>query len=145
MFKTIVHIVKVKRKGEKIQFQIKLPLNIKQVSEIRLTANPVYQLGAGSPDKFAKEVGWLWLRIPESRDVFYYESLKLSIPNHHQTLPAILSPIYFETGQHWISGKKNEAFKIEAKLNTNMMEGYYIDRIYSEENYQVRIYLTLKI
>ena len=43
MLKQIVHIIKVYRRGEKIQFQVKLPLDAKRILDIRVTANPSFK------------------------------------------------------------------------------------------------------
>jgi hypothetical protein len=143
MIKQLVHIEEIERNGIKQQFQIKLPYNAKRIIAIKITANPFDRTWES---KFESEVGWLWLRLPEERDVFYAHKLSTYKDNYNLTLPSINEVNPFGESQFTQHGKK-EAFKsINAELNTNILEGYYIDRIYSQKSkYQLRIYLKLEL
>lgn len=147
MLKKIVHIVKVYQRGQKIQFQVKLPLNAKRILDLKVTANPSFKSIERETSAFPTEVGWIWLRLSELRDVFYCESIKLSRQNHNQTFVNHRPVDDFEHGSFWTQGKQEHALDITAELDTNLLEGYYIDRFRkrAENEYELKIYLTLEL
>ena len=149
MKKQIVHIVDVTRNGEKIQFQIKLPLDTKRITALKITAIPQVRKYLKKREEtlpIENEVGWLWLRIPEKRDVFFAESVKRVLPIHNLTIINHKPLDDFGNGTYWTQGKKEEFFTINVDVKTNIVEGFYIDRIITgNENYKLRIYLTLEI
>ncbi|MBL4704294.1 MAG: hypothetical protein JKY54_07220 [Flavobacteriales bacterium] len=160
MKKMIIHSLVVQKKGAKLQFQIKLPSTIKGVKGILLTSNPVddqrgvdlisgtKKLTASTPTLSAitrgKEVGWVWLRIPDKRDVFYCDTLRHSdhiLNTYHGIDPKGLS----EQPQWWFSGTKIEFFKVDVPIYNTMIEGYYEDRsTEAKPYYKVNIYLQLE-
>jgi len=146
MLKKIVHIVKVTQRGQKIQFQIKLPQDAKRILDLKVTANPGYKKQDRETSFFPIEVGWIWLRLSELRDVFFCDSIKLNKQNYNQTLINHKPINDFGNGSFWTQGKQEENFDITAELDTNLLEGYYIDRYpkREENEYLVRIYLTIE-
>lgn len=142
MIKQFVHIENINQNGEKRQFQVKLPHNAKSIVAIKITANPFDRTWESL---FESEVGWLWLRLPEKRDVLFAHQLKTYKDNYNLTLPEIKEVNVLEN--HFTHhGKKEEFKQLNADLNTNVLEGYYIDRIQSiNSEYQIRIYLTLEL
>lgn len=147
MLKKIVHIIKVNQRGQKIQLQVKLPLNAKRILDVKVTANPSYKIIEGETSIFPTEVGWIWLRLSELRDVFYCENIKLKRRNHNQTFLNHKPIDDFDNGTFWTQGKQEQALNITAELDTNLLEGYYIDRFRkrAENEYELKIYLTLEI
>ncbi|MBL4625898.1 MAG: hypothetical protein JKY42_12280 [Flavobacteriales bacterium] len=149
MKKQIVHIVDVTRNGEKIQFQIKLPSDTKRITALKFTAIPQVRKYVRKHEEtlpIENEVGWLWLRIPEQRDVFFAESVKRALPLHNLTITNHYPLDDFGKGTYWTQGKKEEFFTINVAIKTNIVEGYYIDRITTgNDDYKLRIYLTLEI
>ena len=143
MIKQWVHIEEIERNGIKQQFQIKLPYNAKRIVAIKITANPFDRTWE---NKFESEVGWLWLRLPERRDVFYSHKINTYKDNYDLSLPRINEVNPFDDGLFTQHGKKEVFQTVDACLNTNIIEGYYIDRIYSQKSkYQLRIYLKLEL
>lgn len=147
MIKQIVHIIPVSQRGQKSQFQIKLPLNSKRILSLKVTTNPSQKLVENESTLFPIEVGWVWLRLSELRDVFYCDSLKLKQPNHHHTFLNHQPIDDFDKGSFWTQGKQEKWLDLTAELDTNLLEGYYIDRFRkrAEDHYTVRIYLTLEV
>ena len=141
MKKTVIHTVTVSKVGEKIQLQIKLPRNVKSVQGIKITTN-------GFPRKPSakREVGWLWLRIPEQRDVFFAEVVKVPLEDFDRVTYADLEPLSFGSGTAWIDGGKETPFSIVVEKCSTLLEGYYIDQLKSDFNgsYTVKIYLTIE-
>jgi hypothetical protein len=132
MIKHLVHIVKVTRSNEKIQFQIKLPRNAKRIVGLKITANPLIKLIPKIAPNYQVEAGWIWLRIPEKRDVFYAESVRRPLPLHSQTILNHTPIGDFDQGSYWTHGTKEEFYSVDASLSTNVVEGFYIDRIHTE-------------
>lgn len=142
MIKQVVHIENIERNGEKRQFQIKLPINAKRIVAIKITANPFDRTWESL---FESEVGWLWLRLPEKRDVLYAHKLSTYKDNYDLTLPKI-EEVNALDNYFTHHGKKEMFKKLNATLTTNILEGYYIDRIQSRNSqYQLRIYLKLEL
>lgn len=133
MIKYQVHIVKVTRSNEKIQFQIRLPRNAKRIVALKVTAQPLIKLVHKIAPDYAVEAGWLWLRIPEKRDVFFADTVKRPLPLHSKTVFNHKTIGDFDGGSYWTQGTKEEFLSIEADLTTNVLEGFYIDRIHTEQ------------
>jgi hypothetical protein len=143
MIKQYIHTEVIKKNGEKRQFQIKLPSNAKSIVAIRITANP---FDATHPNLFESEVGWIWLRLSGRNDVFYADKLSTYKNNHNLSLPRLkeMNPFHEKGFSH--HGKKEEFEAVFVPLDTPLIEGYYIDRIYSnKKKYTLRIYLKLEI
>lgn len=147
MLKKIVHIVKVTQRGQKIQFQIKLPQNAKRIIDLKVTANPGFKILENDSVFFPLEVGWIWLRLSELRDVFFCDSIKQNKQSYNQTFINHKPINDFDNGSFWTQGKQESNFDLIALLDTNLLEGYYIDRYpkREENEYLVRIYLTIEI
>src|SRR5688572_11861558 len=109
MKKTIIHSFDVSKVDQKVAFQMKLPLNAKKIEGIKVTSTG-YSL---SPRE--NEIGWLWLRIPQNRDVFFAHIINLEDHKFSQNsyMPE-LRP--FGMGDAWIDGKKESFFHIECDL-----------------------------
>tara|TARA_B110001469_G_C9641313_1_gene322636 strand:+ start:2993 stop:3424 length:432 start_codon:yes stop_codon:yes gene_type:complete len=143
MIKQFIHTEIIKENGVKRQFQVKLPRNAKSIVAIRITANP---FDATHHSSFESEVGWIWLRLSERRDVFYADKLSTYKNNHNLSLPRLKEMNPFNKIGFEHHGKKEEFETVFAELDTNILEGYYIDRIYSKiKQYKLRIYLKLEI
>ncbi len=143
MIKQYIHIEEIEENGVKRQFQIKLPHNAKRITAIKITANP---FDLTHPKPFESEVGWIWLRLAERRDVFYADKLSTYKNNHNLSLPRLNEINPFKEIGFSHHGKLEQFEKVTADLNTNILEGYYIDRIYSKiKAYKLRIYLKLEI
>lgn len=161
MIKRIVHIEKISVQGEKRQFQIKLPMNAKRLLQIHATANTVDRMIEKPAMVFQPEVGWLWLRISEIRDVFFSEIIKLPIQTYNQTFESHRPVDDFGNGRFWTQGKKEEFYNISADIDTNLLEGYYVDRLITVRppieiknpirvlraitGYELKIYLTIEV
>ena len=147
MLRQVVHIVKVTQRGQKLQFQIKLPRDAKRIIDLKITANPDFKEEDRLKVFFPIEVGWIWLRLSELRDVFFCDSIKLNVQNYNQTILNHQPVNDFDNGSFWTQGLKEQRFDITAELDTNLLEGYYIDRYAKrkENEYLVRIYLTIEI
>lgn len=181
MIKRIVHIVRVKRQGEKLQFQVKLPSNVNRILSIWSTANPsekrkiskevqkevreakklsirpVLPQFPVEPIKpvfpilriteYNKEIGWLWLRLSECRDVFYTQILRQNDKLFNQSIYNHKTAGSFGGGDFWINGKKHEKFNITADPDIQVLEGYYVDRFGTglADFYELKIYLTIEV
>lgn len=141
MKKTLIHTLIVTKQGEKVQLQIKLPRDTKSVQAIKITTN-------GFPKKPSdkKEVGWLWLRIPEQRDVFFAEVLKVPFQEFDKVSFVPLSSLSFGVGYAWVDGGKETTFSVVVETGSTLIEGYYTDQLKTDLNgsYTVKIYLTLE-
>lgn len=162
MIKRIVHIEKISIAGEKRQFQIKLPINAKRLLQLHTTANAVDRFVDQPRMIFQPEVGWLWLCLPEQRDVFFTEIVKLPIQIYNQTFEGHHLVDDFGRGSFWTQGEKEEFYNITADLQTNLLEGFYVDRLINGRpvidiptrpikifrainEYELRIYLTIEV
>ncbi len=161
MIKRIVHIEQIKVQGEKRQFQIKLPMNAKRLLQIHTTVTAVDRVIEKRTMAFPPDAGWLWLRISELRDVFFTEVVKVPIQNYNQTIEAHRPVDDFRYGTFWTQGKQEEFYDITADLDTNLLEGYYVDRLIAPRQvvgpekpvitlrgineYELRIYLTIEV
>lgn len=142
MKKTLIHTVTISRPGEKKQLQIKLPRNTKSVQEIAVSAS-------GIPRRFIgrRDLGWLWLRIPEQRDVFFAEVVKVPLEDFDRASFAAIETITFGYGKAWIDGGKETSFSIRVDKCSTLIEGYYTDQLKTDGSldYTVKIYLTLEV
>ncbi len=141
MKKTVIHTITVSKVGEKIQLQIKLPRNTKSVQAITITTNGTVRMPSAK-----REIGWLWLRIPEQRDVFFAEVVRVPLEDFDRVTFADLEPISFGRGRAWIDGGKESSFSIVVEKCSTLLEGYYIDQLRSDlgAGYTVKIYLTIE-
>lgn len=143
MIKQFIHTELIEKNGEKRQFQIKLPSNAKRIVAIRITANP---FDATHFSLFESEIGWIWLRLSEQRDVFFADKLNTYKNNHNFSLPRLREMNPFNKNGFEHHSKTEEFETVYAELTTNLLEGYYIDRIYSKiKEYKLRIYLKLEV
>jgi len=146
MLKQMVHIVKVTQRGQKIQFQIRLPQNAKRIIDLKITADAGYRKLDKENSLFPLEVGWVWLRLSELRDVFYCDSIKQNKQVFNHTFLNHKPVDDFGRGSFWTQGMKEQNFDITAELDTNLLEGFYVDRYPRrvQDEYQVRIYFTIE-
>lgn len=142
MKKTLIHTIAISKPGEKKQLQIKLPRNTKCVQAITITAN-------GIPSRFIgrKDLGWLWLRIPEQRDIFFAEVVKMPLNDYDLASFADLDTVSFGSGKAWIDGGKESSFSVLVEKCSTLLEGYYIDQLKGDmkPGYTVKIYLTIEV
>jgi hypothetical protein len=147
MKKTIIHSFEVTNPGEKVQLQIRLPRNARRMLSITVTATALPPHGI--TDK--QEAGWLWLRIPERRDVFFAEIVRQALQTHDKESFAAIRKPGFGRGRAWIDGTKHESFSIEIDLESTLIEGYYTDQLKEQlkeqisGSYTVRIYINLDV
>ena len=88
MKKTLIHTETIKKKGAKVQFQIKLPITVTEVTGLLITATVNERQKEDRPSAVSY-CGWIRLRLPEKRDVFYSELVHFS--NHIEELKAKLN------------------------------------------------------
>lgn len=145
MKRFILHTLEVKP-NSKIQFQIKLPSNINGVESIKIT-HPFSSLQSTSnfPIASDNEVGWLWLRVPDSRDVFYSEVLR---PESYNVYEGLVTAILSTRAQWHFNGTKHEFLAMDVPVTDTVIYGFYWDRRadfakQSNDTYQVKIYLKL--
>src|SRR5690606_32164254 len=74
-----------------------------------------------------QEVGSLYLSIPERRNVFYSEIVKVPQQQYDQIsfVKALLGVSNYGTGTAWVEGKKEEFFSIEIDPESTLIEGFY--------------------
>lgn len=146
MKKILIHTEDIKKQGAKVQFQIKLPKATKEVTGILITATPteIRKEDRPSPIHYS---GWINLRIPDKRDVFYSELVSFS--NHIEELKINLPRIGLGIGDQnkwWFNGTKREFFKIRVPIENTLIEGYYEDHSTKEiQTYTLRVYLSTEI
>lgn len=135
-----IHAFQITRSSQKVALQIRLPRNTKRIKSIRVTSSGVQFLS-----RTTNEIGWLWLRIPQQRDVFFAHIIKAEKKEHNSQLPRI-SNFTFGSGEAWIDGLKEEPFSIEVEEADTILEGFYMDQIRSSFRtpYSVSIYLELE-
>ncbi|MBI3238750.1 MAG: hypothetical protein HYZ43_07940 [Flavobacteriia bacterium] len=140
MKKHLIHSLVITKPFEKVQLQIPIPRNAKKLVGLRVTTSGHYPFTNS-------EIGWLWLRIPEMRDVFFAEIVRNAVQEYGKLSFAPIDGITFGSGQGWIDGGKDESFSIEVDASATLFEGYYTDRLGSSlsDPYTVKIYLTLEL
>lgn len=158
MRKIIIHTEEIKKRGAKQQFQIKLPSTTNMVVGILITANPVGNIGRFPqegeerpipiPIRRETERGWIWMRIPENRDVFYANTLQF--PDHlkqdNQGTDGIDQEGLDHQPEWWFSGTKREFFEVTVPIEDTIIEGFYVDRsAESNVDYEVKVYLELEL
>ncbi len=102
----------------------------------------------GTQSRTLVSSGFLFLRIPETRDVFYADDIKFYAPLCNQgTYPDnAKQPQFLGNGNLWMNGTKEEFFHIEADMECTIIEGLYID--HNEVRFQpyaITIYIELEI
>lgn len=159
MNKILIHSERIKKVGAKIQFQITLPSTECLVEGIIVTVNPNGKarivppppIPSPKPNKVITknlidpQTGWLWLRIPENRDVFYSKIVKYE--NHQQPTLDTVQTIGINGNQEWwFKGTKREFFKINVPVNDTIIQGFYVDRSKARSvDYTLKVYLQTKI
>ena len=91
------------------------------------------------------EVGWLWLRTPQIRDVFFAHIFKITDHRYsnHSFVPELVP---FGSGDAWIDGKKESFFHLDLDVKNPLLEGYYTNELRSKGlSYKVNIYITLQV
>ncbi len=158
MKKTIIHQIEIGERNLKSLIQIKLPRNTKKVTGIKVTAN-AYDTNMII---LTEEIGWLWLKVAEKRDVFFAEIVKTNLTQndwYSYDLPFVKDthgkiglktnttyPISFGQGRAWIDGTKDEFFSIEVLPENLIIEGYYTNTLTSlRGGYTVNIYLAIEV
>jgi hypothetical protein len=138
--KRFIHTLVVDGRGAKLQFQIRLPFQGCAVRSI-LVAAQANQLDLTAPER--RQLGSIWLRLPNSCDVFYAN--RVDYPNHLAASPLELPcPGIGAGSEFWIKGSKQTAATVQVPIQNTVLEGYYEDQ--SSEiapKYVVRIYLEL--
>lgn len=145
MKRMIIHSLEVKP-GSKLQFQIKLPSNINGVSGLLVT-NPFTskKLNTAYPLSSDSEVGWLWLRTTDRRDVFYSEVLR---PEFYGSFNG-LNEFSMSLQSNWVlSGTKRGFFSVNVATTNTIISGFYWDRFKQTGSkvpgsYIIKIYLKL--
>ncbi|MBL4862069.1 MAG: hypothetical protein JKY09_03510 [Crocinitomicaceae bacterium] len=146
MKKILIYTEHVKKRGAKLQFQIKLPRTCIKVKGILITIHP---WSLPKPTKAvrnpSKELGSIWLRIPEKRDVFYTQTCEY--PNHIiDNYLGIDRQGLTGNNEWWTIRTKRAFFKIEVPSEDTLIEGFYVDHSTAHSvDYQVKVYLELEI
>lgn len=149
MIKRIVYQKPITVSGQKVQLEIRLPMNVKRLLGLKLSVR--YASGFRS-NPFGTEVGWLWLRDAAEMDVFYSDRLIVGGDNYHLASPLLVGRLRqsqqpnFQRGSFSFHGKTIEHFNFIKRLSSPLIEGYYVDRLQSKNpNYTLSIYLKLEI
>lgn len=145
MKKIIIHIEEIKSRSEKIQFQIKLPVTSNCVTGVLATVSPnTEHIPVEGEDPRIENIGSLWLRIPECRDVFFADQVREF--NHLQKeFHGITFPILTTQPEWWFSGWKRDFFSINVPIEDTVLEGYYIDETPpAPVSYLLKIYIELE-
>lgn len=172
MKKVIIHKLQIKSGVSKQMFQIKLPRNTKLVTSILITTdafsnstkvevnstNATLNYYKGTPlvhsakqdflPSVEQEAGVLNFSIPERRDLFFSEYVKLPVQKYDEPsfFKALRTNTFLGTGTAWLDGKKEEFFSIEIDPKITLIEGFYTNLLKEiKQGYQINIYLTLKI
>lgn len=172
MKKVIIHRLQIKSDVNKRMFQIKLPRNTKLVTSILITTNAfrngikaeasntnatlnyykgtpiVHSVNQDLLPTVEQEAGVLNLSIPERRDLFFSEYVKLPVQKYDEPsfFKALRANTSLGTGTAWVDGKKEEFFSIEIDPKITLIEGFYTNLLKEvKQGYQVNIYLTLKL
>ncbi len=143
MRKVLVHTETVKNKAAKLQLQIKLPKDVKCIQSITITTT-----GFGTDPSPKREVGWLWLRLPNHSDVFFAEIIRSNVADPILVgSPMDLLPEEIGFGEAWIDGKSGTTLAIDISEDAKILEGFYTDRLRETffAPYQVSIYLNLEV
>jgi len=143
MKKTIIHPILVAVPSAKLQFQIPLPRNIKRISAIGITNTGVPTLS----DVPVEEAGWLWMRIPQMRDVFFADIVKVPRQSYGIHSFALIENLSFGGFTAWVDGTKEQPFTIQIDRAATMVEGFYADQLgrFFPGPYTVKIYLTIEL
>lgn len=146
MKKILIHKEVIKKKGAKVQFQIKLPITVTDVTGLLITATVNERQKEDLPTAVSY-CGWIRLRLPGKRDVFYSELVHFS--NHIEELRTKLPE--FGLGitakkEWWFNGTKREFFNINVPIENTLIEGYYEDHSKkSIKAYTLRVYLEMTV
>ncbi len=147
MLKILLHKEPITKQGAKHQFQVKLPETAIEVCGVLVTLNPRQEtvLPMGQEGIAIPERGSLWLRIPESRDVFY--ATIEGFPRHyHPDFYQIPEPGITGLTDWWFRGRRREFFAVSVPVEDTLIEGYYIDHATeAQTDYDLRVYLKLEI
>jgi len=143
MKKIIVYTEEIKKKGTKLQFQIKLPETVTQVRGILATITRVPDAAQSPINPLDINTGSLWLRIAENRDVFFADIPEQS--NHiNVDLIGLEKVGQSMLAEWWFSGTEQKFFDITVPVEDLLIEGYYADESrFAAVNYKLRIYLEL--
>jgi len=143
MHKVLVHTETVNNKAAKLQLQIKLPKDVKCIQSITITTT-----GFGTDPSPKREVGWLWLRLPNHSDVFFAEIVRSNVPEATLVSSALeFLPQEIGFGEAWIDGKSGTTLAVDVSEDAKILEGFYTDRLRETffVPYQVSIYLNLEL
>lgn len=141
MRKILIHTEKINVKGAKQQLQIKLPRNAKSICAISATST-----GMGIPS-LKKEVGWLWLRIPEHRDVFFADIILSPVQEYDFEYPNGKRTPSIGYGEAWLDSTVQTSISVNVPGNATILEGFYTDQLKDRfiEPYSIKIYLTIEV
>lgn len=141
MKRHLIHTEFIRKAGAKIQFQVRLPRKINQITGIQLS---LIRQGAVSPVPVSSsERGSLRLRIPERRDVFYSENT--FYPTHSMGGYYDFGEVGIGAKQEWwFKGERVRYYKTDIPLSSTFIEGFYEDQSNEPQvDYQLRIYFKL--
>jgi hypothetical protein len=142
MKKTIIHTIDISQASQKVLLQIPLPRGTKRVEQIEVSTTGTPTIGSTK-----EEVGWLWLRIPEKRDVFFAQVVRVPLQQFGKESFAPIPSLSFGIGKAWIDGGKHEDFSVIVEGDNSPFEGYYTDELKGDfaGSYTVNIYLKLEV
>jgi hypothetical protein len=142
MKKTIIHRISITEPSEKVRFQIRLPRNTKSIENIRIHCPEM------PGNTITHELGSIWLTIPERRDTFYCDIVRLHFNEANiDTYSPIRHISQVTAFTHWTEGTMYKPFTVFVCGAVTLIEGFYSDLLGAnmDENYTVQIYLTLEI
>lgn len=144
--KFLVFKEEIRKKGAKKQFQIKLPRTARKVIGLLITANRVGGSIEGEP-RDSKYAGWLRLRLPEKRDVFFADLVPFN--NAIEELLSRMSRLGIgiaDQNEWWFGGTKREFLKVDIPIEDSIIEGYFEDHsLNNGQFYDVKVYLQLSM
>jgi hypothetical protein len=143
MEKLIIHMLTITKKKEKHSFQILLPENARAITGIAVTVDQ-YLIWKPGFFKMEREAGLLQLFASDTGEHIFSD-------NPHATFRPIEYQWFGDElafGQLWTWKEKFELLSTWQPVTSRVIDAYYKDtagKIMDEVNYNVRIYIRLKL
>lgn len=139
-----IHTISIKRSGEKLLFQIKLPKNAKKIIGIQVTTSSSI-IGMSVAIPLFLKTGNLRLQLNRKDNIFHAEDLSST-----ELLPAYeyligIPVIGFGNGRFYKSGVKFKKLDVHIATQDTIINGFYEDTLSMFSLYNVKIYLTYEL
>lgn len=150
MIKYIVYEKPITMIGQKVQLQIKLPLNAKRLFGLGFS---IRNASGFKNSFFGLEAGWVWLRDASKMDVFFSERILIEDNNFNVISPRFnalnlnnANPSQLPQNAFAYHGKQLHFFHLNKELTAPFIEGYYVDRLQSKiTDYTLTTYLKIEV